>query len=72
MQLKSNAHIILLANQGDKCKTSLAHGFHFQKVTAGLSELLKSAPQTFAADPRIHAKNSDIKMCATDIHQLMF
>ena len=56
--------------QGGKCKTRLAHGFHFQKVTVRLNEPFKSAPQAFAADRQVRAKNS-VFTCAQQLDELM-
>ena len=40
-------------NKGEICKTRLVHGFQFRKITPGLNELLKAAPQVFAADYQV-------------------
>ena len=37
-------------NMGEKRKTRLVHGFYFWKVTAALTEPVKSNPKALAAD----------------------
>ena len=37
-------------NREEICRTRLIHGFHFRKITVGLNEPLKPAPQGFATD----------------------
>ena len=46
----TSENFLVFMNREEICKTSLIHGFNFKKITVGLNEPLKPAPQVFAAD----------------------
>ena len=59
-----------MTNREEICKTRLIHGFHFRKITVGLNEPLKPAPQVFATDYQVRNINFDCTF-AQLLHELM-